>query len=252
MRDINIIFSKGNPSLNPVIFIHGDFQNHTSLKPIAELLKSKTHTTLSFDIPGHGLSKLSTETENLISILESIVKEKNITNPTIIGHSFGTVLASTYAKRNKVSSLILISPILSNFKSINPEMNFETFTGKFIETCKKVFKGQELIDYSDSSKSLGELQKLGFETTKPEGIINNVSITQSLPLQDDIHKFDFPILLIASKEDSIIPILYVKELQQKAKLAKLEIIKGGHNSQITNPQGIIDAIHKNYKFLFGQ
>ena len=252
MGDTNIIFSKGNESLRPVILVHGDLQNHTALNFIAELMKSKGHSVLSFDLPGHGLSNFSEDTKNLVKTLESIIKKNKISNPIIIAHSFGTALTSMYTRSNPASSLVLISPLISNFKTVNPAMNLNEIKEKYTKYSEATFKEQKLIDYSDKNKPLEEFQKLGLETTDLKGIINNVNLIQSLPLQDDIQNLNIPILLITSEDDHLIPIQYVKQLQQKAKSAKLEIIEGGHNIILTNPQGIIDAINKNYEFLVGQ
>lgn len=252
MKDINTIFFEGDKLLNPVIFIHGDLQNHTALNFIVNLMKSKNHPCLSFDIPGHGLSKLSKQTGNVIKVLKQITKERKIENPIIVGYSIGTAIASIYAQEIKASGMILISPLISNFKTANPAINYGKIGKKFIKQSIKSFKGQKLIDYSDKNKSSKDLQTLGFETTETKGLANNIKIVQSLPTQDSIQNFDFPILLITSGDDPLIPIQYIRNLQKKAKLARLEIITGGHNTPTTNPHGIIDVINKNYEFISGQ
>lgn len=104
-NDINYIqYGKGKD----VLLLHGWGQNIEMMKPIGDRLKNKRITII--DLPGFGLSTEPKEAFTIYdycSIVESIVKELNIKNPVVMGHSFGGRIAIVYASRNQVDKLVL-------------------------------------------------------------------------------------------------------------------------------------------------
>jgi pimeloyl-ACP methyl ester carboxylesterase len=78
---------------------------------ILEAVAAEQHTVYNFDLPGFGGSS-EPETiwgvEEYTAMLEEFVSRLDISNPIILGHSFGGRIGILYASRNKVDKLILV------------------------------------------------------------------------------------------------------------------------------------------------
>ena len=71
----------------------------------------KTCNVLIIDLPGFGLSDEPKEAWDLYTyadMVEYFVKELNMTNPILIGHSFGGKISICYALKYKAKKLILM------------------------------------------------------------------------------------------------------------------------------------------------
>ena len=116
------IYSKayGDPSDEPLIFLHGGpgynavgFEATT-----AQELSKNGFYVISYDRRGEGRSKDENAAftfKESFDDINSIYEEFNLKSATLIGHSFGGVLATLYAEKypNKTKSVILVSAPLS-------------------------------------------------------------------------------------------------------------------------------------------
>jgi Predicted hydrolases or acyltransferases (alpha/beta hydrolase superfamily) len=107
------ILGKGLPIL---IINGGPGMNSNGFEPMAKILAEK-YQAIIYDQRGTGKSKLTTLNSKTISMqlmaddIESLRKHLNIKKWTILGHSFGGMLASYYATvyPNSIDKLILSS-----------------------------------------------------------------------------------------------------------------------------------------------
>ena len=93
-----------------VILMHGWGCSHSTLKSIEQLLV-RNFIVYNVDFPGFGESSeppVVWGMEQYVTIIEKLVYAEKITNPIIIGHSFGGRVGIIYASRNDVKKLILI------------------------------------------------------------------------------------------------------------------------------------------------
>ncbi len=93
-----------------LIFLHGWGQNVESFGPVIDILKHD-YRVWAIDFPGHGQSQ-EPETGMTIYEFEEIVSkfiaDKEIKNPTLVGHSFGGRVSIIYAAKNEnIDSVIL-------------------------------------------------------------------------------------------------------------------------------------------------
>lgn len=254
MDEIHEKYILGNGALAPVVFIHGDFQNYSVFKKIADMIRKKGHTILSFDLPGHGLSKISEKDSDLILFLKNFLSDKELKNPVIIGHSFGGMLTIKYAiDTGNISALVLLNTPFDNLRTISPKIDWE----KQAELCKKLskekFQKQELIDYTAlNDLTEDNIRMIGLERTNLEAIINHFNFQKQFSEDENFYNLNIPVLFIASEDDFVVPIAYAKEYIPKMKNAKLVIVKGGHNALITNPLEVLKAIEENYLFFCGR
>ena len=118
----------GNRNDNPIVFLHGgpgyncvNFEVTTAQK-----LADKGFFVIVYDRRGEGRSKdpnAKFSFKETFDDLKSIYQEYNLTSATLIGHSFGGIVATLFAEINpkKVKSIILVGAPVSlqvTFKSI--------------------------------------------------------------------------------------------------------------------------------------
>lgn len=120
--DININYEYiDNKKDNTLVFLHGWGQNIQMMLPIAKPF-TKDHNVLVVDLPGHGKTKepsYAWELDKFVDMLHELFKFLKITNPILIGHSFGGKLSIIYASKYKVKKLVLLSsPYKGEFKKL--------------------------------------------------------------------------------------------------------------------------------------
>lgn len=124
------IYSKafGNSINKPIIFLHGGpgFNCVNFEATTAEQLADKGFFVIVYDRRGEGRSKDPNATftfKETFDDLNNIYKKYKLTTATIIGHSFGGIVATLFAEKNsqKVQSIILVGAPVSlqtTFKTI--------------------------------------------------------------------------------------------------------------------------------------
>lgn len=115
---------------DPIVLIHGfGLDSRIWGKHVEEL--SKSNKVITYDLRGFGKSSLPSGTYSHSEDLHELLKELNIQNPKIVGHSFGGEIAVEYALRypNEVNNLVLISPSRRDVKLI-PEWEIYKELGK--------------------------------------------------------------------------------------------------------------------------
>lgn len=154
-HDLNIFYEQVGEG-DPVILLHGWGTNHHTFNALSKLLKSK-YKVYNLDLPGFGNSKEPTQpfnVSNYVTILKSFIKDLNIENPIIFGHSFGGRIAIKYAgEGNSINKLVLIDSA-----GIRPRQTILTklkimrykFLKYFYKKTKNINKYNQLISVSGS------------------------------------------------------------------------------------------------------
>jgi len=117
----NVIFTKKMGSGGPIIFLHGGpglFHDYL-VQPFEQL--SSKHELIFFDQRGSGASSALGPDQTIciddfVSDIESLRQSMKLSDITLIGHSWGGLLAVLYAKRfgNHLRKMILIDPAPGN------------------------------------------------------------------------------------------------------------------------------------------
>ena len=81
---------------DPIVLIHGFGLDHRIWEKQVEEL-SKTNKVIAYDLRGFGKSSLPNEKYSHSEDLNQLLKELNVKNAKIVGHSFGGELAVEYA-----------------------------------------------------------------------------------------------------------------------------------------------------------
>lgn len=114
---------------SPILIVNGAFQSMKSWTQIISLLQGE-YSILVSDLPGWGQSDMMPSTCNFDmynEFIKDILQEESIEKVNLLSCSFGTLIATQFAKShsNLIDNLIMCSPILKIKKSLKkqfPEM----------------------------------------------------------------------------------------------------------------------------------
>ncbi len=173
-----------------IVLLHGWGCSKEIFDELIERYSTK-YRVIAIDLPGFGESEEPKEYEGTsfyVSILKQLLKELEITNPIIIGHSFGGKIGMLYASNNAVNKLILID-----------SAGIKSFKGLIYYI--KVYSYKVL-------KKLGVKLKLGSSdyknaSDKMKGILSKVVNENIL---NDIKNINTETLLIWGENDTTTPI----------------------------------------------
>ncbi len=120
-RPVFYVQSGNRDSQNVVLVLHGFMSDYRSMQGVAEQLSVPEDSTIVLpDLPGFGSSQPfrpdGASLEHYIDWIDSFLAAAapSARNVTIIGYSFGSYIAVSYAARRpaKLKSLILITPVI--------------------------------------------------------------------------------------------------------------------------------------------
>lgn len=268
------IYGKGKP----ILFLSGGpGDSHDDLSRISEHL-SKNYRCILFDQRGTGKSHSSpmdSTTINLnqaikdIDLLQQRLKIKRI---TILGHSWGAMLAISYAIKHptSVAKLVLIGPgplELSDYRIVEDNlyaryskaeqafMNL-AIDSVFNNTASKelqrefnktyirfLFYDAWLYD-SLSEKIIHRISNPRFHNNKMQALMMQNLVRINYNVKPEIPKLGMPILVICGRQDPIglFQAFTIKELNNKAKIAWIN--KCGHFPWIENPKPFYSQLLK--------
>jgi len=124
------------------LLIHGAYHGAWCWDVIKEALISKGHIVYAINLPGHGTDKTPKDSITLDTYVNSVVNfifENNLSEITIVGHSFGGVVISNVVERipDKIKNAVFVTAmILDNRKK------FFDYLPKEVE---KAYQNQALL-----------------------------------------------------------------------------------------------------------
>jgi len=223
-----VIYSKafGNPNNPPLIYLHGGpGYNSVSFEvTMAQKLSENGFYVISYDRRGEGRSPDNNAKytfKETFNDLNSIYTKFNLTSATLIGHSFGGIIATLYAEKKprKVTSIVLVSvpismqetlaTILESSKSIYKN-NKDSVNLNYIKILEKMDKKKPTkvaIEMYNKFKTDTLLIKYGSQMTykAPKGFWKNEKYT-SLYISKNIKQvlqYNVPIFGLYGKDDGL-------------------------------------------------
>jgi pimeloyl-ACP methyl ester carboxylesterase len=227
----------------PLLIVHGWGASSMSWMGIIEEMAGKGLKLIIPDLPGFGKSPSPDGewgTENYADIVLKLIKELDLKDFCLLGHSFGGGISLRIATENKdVKKLILcdaaivreerldlrqkISKALANIGSRLVSKDFPAY--RFFE--KLVYKLAGANDYYKASPVMKEVFKK----------------VVSEDLRFLLPKAEQPCLIIWGSEDKATILEDAYFLNKEIKGSELKIIKGGrHNPYKTHPKEVAEAI----------
>ena len=140
----------------PIILLHGWGTNINTFNNLINYLKDD-YTVYAIDLPGFGKSnepKFPFKLDDYVRFLEIYIKELQIENPIILGHSFGGRIAIKYASKNQNISKLILVDSAGIKKRLTLKKKFQIIKYKFLKMyyrkTKNVTKYNQLIKVSGS------------------------------------------------------------------------------------------------------
>lgn len=225
---------------SPVVLMHGWGCTHETVKSIADICL-KSHKVYSVDFPGFGgsteppIKDCVWGVEEYTQIIEKLVEKEGITNPILIGHSFGGRVAIVYASRNQTDKVVLVDAA-----GVKPrrKMNYyiKIYSFKFAKRWLRLIYGKDggerriekmrskrgSSDYANSSPTMKAILSK----------VVNEDLCHIMP------KIEAPTLLIWGKDDTATPLSDAEKMEKLILDAGLVVFEGcGHYSFLDNRNG---------------
>ena len=209
INDVNVHYEiKGDKGKN-VVLLHGWGQNIAMMDYIAEFLKEH-FVVYNLDLPCFGESddpKVPWSVEDYSTFLKTFLEHFKVSNPIIIGHSFGCRIAIHYAYKNPVYKMVLTGAAGIRDKR-TLKYYFKTYTYKL---------GKKLLKAGLFTKTLTKLQaNAGSEDYKNSSGIKRATFVKVV--NDDVtpmlKSIKTPTLLVFGQLDEATPVSKGKMMEK--------------------------------------
>lgn len=200
--DINYVdYGEGK---NTIVLLHGWGQNIEMMKPIGDRLQ-KHNRIIIVDLPGFGGSKEPDTVWTMYDYADAIhglLKELKVTNPIMIGHSFGGKISLIYASKYKTDKLVLFG---SPFKKEIQKLSFKT---KMFKILKKIPVLKRLEGFV--KKHIGSRDYRQASEFMRKILVAHVN----LDITEEVKNIKCPTLIIWGTMDQEVPIERAYELEK--------------------------------------
>ncbi len=234
---------------NAVLFVHGFLEDSSMWKQLIPHLE-KRYRVISVDLLGHGKSDCYGYVhtmEDQADMLFALISELRLRKISLIGHSMGGYIALAFAELypDHLRSLVLLNSSAqpdSEERKINRDRAIEVVkknSAAFVRMAT-----QNLFDPEAHKLFAAEIEAFTQQALKTplQGII---AALEGMKIRIDrealLHFSPYPKLVIASENDTIIPLDDIKNQVESAEVT-FEIIPGGHVSTIEQSKSVSEII----------
>lgn len=217
INDVTINYvTYGNEQGLDVVFLHGWGQNIAMMQPLGDKLQKEFHITI-VDLPGFGASSepLSIHTvHDYAKCIKDLLDELEITEPIMVGHSFGGKISLLYASLYPTTKLVVLaSPYDQEIKNISKRT-------KFLKSLKRV-PGLRLLENFAKSK----IGSIDYRSASP--VMRKVlTDTVNRDITDEIKNITCPVLIIWGSDDQAVPLKKAYQLESMLKNAGVVVYQG--------------------------
>ncbi len=227
----------GNPDSPVLILMHGWGCSLETLRSIAATA-SATHRVINIDLPGFGQSPEPDSiwgVEDYTRLIEKLVSELNIKNPTLIGHSFGGRISILFSSRNPVDKVILVDA--AGIKPHRPLKYFlKVYSFKTMKWAAKTFLPKDKANaFIEKRRNRHGSADYNSASSRMKAILSRVV---NEDLKNVMPSISAPTLLIWGENDTATPLSDAKQMEKLIPEAGLVSFAGaGHYSFLDNPGG---------------
>ena len=232
--DVNYI-EYGNKKGKPIVLLHGWGQNIEMMKPIGDRLQEK-YNIIIIDLPRFGDSpepKRGLDIYDYNKVVEEVLNNLKINNPTMIGHSFGGRISIIYASRNQVDKVILFgSPCVRKEKKLSLKV-------RTLKALKKVPVLNKLEGFA--KKHIGSRDYRAASPIMRDILVKTVNEDLSMCAKN----ITAPTLLIWGENDYEVTIDEAKETESLIKDSALIVLPNStHYAYLENINQVINIINE--------
>lgn len=256
----------------PIFVLHGGpGMNHTYLLPQMEALVDGSHQVIFYDQRGCGQSTGEMRSDLItldqyVEDLESLRKAFGFSKITVLGHSWGGLLALNYAIKypERLNSLIVMDAIPATgencqafvvraaqlFEPLMPQFQEIMANPLFIQGDAVLLNKYFRLLFSAYCTKPEDAEKITLQfkenknVLKINQIFNETLFNTDYDFLDGLHKVLCPVLVVHGAADPI-PLRAAEEIHKNVKNGKLVIFEdAGHFPYVEQPEKLFDAIHK--------
>lgn len=224
-----------------IVLLHGWGVDSSTFLPIIKKLEGD-FSFLRLDFPGFGKSEAPLfpwSLEEYVSCLHEIFLHEKVTNPILLGHSFGGRVAVLYSEKYSVSQLILVSSAGIPHRSLKTKCKIIKY--KVCKNLYKIFSKKKLQILQASSGSSD------YKNASPI-MKKTMSLVIKKDLRKTIKKISSPTLLLWGLLDHATPYRDGVWMHQVIKNSKLIVFySSGHFCYQDEEEKFIAAIKKEGK-----
>jgi pimeloyl-ACP methyl ester carboxylesterase len=230
---------------SPVLLMHGWGCSHDTVKSIANML-NRDMLVYNIDLPGHGSSQEPPEAwgvEAYTSLMEKFIARLNLSDPVLIGHSFGGRIAILLSSRNPISRMVLVDAA-----GIKPKRPLKYYIKVYsFKTAKKILplifgksRGTKIIEAWRGKAGSADYRNSSPMMRAVMSRCVNEDLTDRLPL------IKASTLLLWGNDDKATPLSDAKTMERLIPDAGLVSWSDcGHYSFLDNP-GAFRAVIRNF------
>lgn len=234
---------EGDPQAPPVVFLHGNRDNHTHFAELAALLSGERRCA-SVDLRGHGLSSkedvpLSAQrcADDLVTVLDELGWQRAV----LVGHSLGSVTAMVFALDHpeRVSSLVLMgSAAHYEMKWQRPPVTEETYRDVIAQSNERAGPFFFLPQHPAVAARV-----IASWSWVPFSVHKNLIELRHPDLRERIAGITARTLVIAGDQDRSTPVSSAELLVERIPDARLHVVAdAGHFMFLEHPLEVASAI----------
>lgn len=207
----------GKENGKPVVLLHGWGQNIEMMKMVGDRFQ-RDFRIIIIDLPGHGASE---KPDSIWTIYEyatcvhTLLEKIGVTNPIMIGHSFGGKITLAYASQYGCEKIVLLA---SPFKKEIQKLSMKTKVLKSLKKVPGLNKFEEV-----AKKHIGSRDYRNADPIMRQILVEHVN----LDITKDVQKINCPSLIIWGTEDDEVPVERAFELEKLIKDSGTVILEGG-------------------------
>ncbi|MDE7392885.1 MAG: alpha/beta hydrolase [Muribaculaceae bacterium] len=218
-----------------VILMHGWGCTKDTVASI-ERIALENHRVINVDFPGFGQSTEPLTVwgvEEYTKLIEALCEYENITNPILIGHSFGGRVAILFSSRNKTSKMVLVDAA-----GVKPRRSlkyyWKVYSFKTMKWIMRLLLGKEKsrkrIEAARSKRGSADYQNSTPMMRSVLSKVVNEDLRHVMPM------IEAPTLLIWGGKDTATPL---RDAEKMSKLIKdsglVNFPNAGHYSFLDEP-----------------
>ena len=203
IKDVDINYIDYGSGDNTLVFLHGWGQNIEMMKPVGD--KIKNNRMIIIDLPGFGDSPEPNTIWSMYDyadMVHELLDSLDVSNPILLGHSFGGKISLIYASKYKTNKLVLFgSPFKQNIKKLSTKT-------KVLKSLKKVPGLNKLEGFA--KKHIGSRDYKQASPFMRKILVDHVN----LDITEDVKKIKCPTLIIWGTLDEEVPLEDAYELEK--------------------------------------
>lgn len=263
LDSLAITLKSGESDKRPFVFLHGNSQNSSCGQAVLEFFSGQGHTVLSYDLPGHGDSVLETEDyvfDDLIDLNQQILKQHQIKNPILCGHSLGGMIHAGSIARYCIedASLILLGSLDANPSFVGARYLDEDMAQELSEALDtymregfRLFKRQRKYDYFENRHVEDEIINIiNRRYNNPQASFINLNTLGEFDVRAILVEMEIPIVAMhGDKEQVIHPDLVRAMVDEYNNIQICWYPEKGHLAFYQQPELTNEFLRQHYRFI---